>query len=454
VLALSAGTTGSCALWAEGLPGCARPDWQAIYQRRERRSWVNGFAACPTTNVDVKNWRARPRILDARGRKMPRHAAERRSAFPKLPAADAWGAVARPSREVFALRMFCVGRATGTDSHRPRGDCLAAPHRVNRRRSMTPVQCRRSSFVRYGMYRQSLSNAFGGSLLVAIVAVLHACGSDAGPGGNGTPSGGTTGTTPTGAAAGTTGVAIAGRGAGSAGTSVAAAGRAGSGTTTSGVSTAGTSGAAGARAGAPGSSAAATGGTSAAAGNSSAAAGATGGAAGTGVGTAGSTGGGALGGPLMYTGSFTMGMTIPPKHKCPMDFLNEAGENKSPPLSWTGGPADTKSFAVVLYDTQYMMLHWAIWDIPATVNMLPEGLPSGYELTNPAGAHQAAQMGDDDHAYYGPCSSGGAAGTYEYRLYALKVDKLGLMESSTAAQAQTAIESMMLEKAVWTGKPM
>jgi Raf kinase inhibitor-like YbhB/YbcL family protein len=167
------------------------------------------------------------------------------------------------------------------------------------------------------------------------------------------------------------------------------------------------------------------------------------------------TGTGTLGGPLMYTGMFTMGSTIAPKYKCPTDFAQQAGENKSPPLSWKGGPADTKSFAIVLYDTRYMMLHWAIWDIPATVNMLPEGLPGGYELTNPMGAHQAAAMGTvSKHEYYGPCSSGAAAGTYEYRLYALKVDKLGLMESTPAPQAQTAIEGMMLEKVAWTGMPM
>jgi Raf kinase inhibitor-like YbhB/YbcL family protein len=183
----------------------------------------------------------------------------------------------------------------------------------------------------------------------------------------------------------------------------------------------------------------------------------TGGAAGGGAAGTGMSGTGTLGGPLMYTGMFTMGMTIDPKYKCPMvaAFLGGGtGENKSPPLAWKGGPADTKSFAVVLYDTKFSLLHWAIWDIPPTVNMLPEGLAAGYELMNPMGAHQAADMGTDKHAYYGPCSSGTSAGTYEYRLYALKVDKLGLTESTPATQAQMAIESMMLEKAVWAGKPM
>jgi Raf kinase inhibitor-like YbhB/YbcL family protein len=161
-----------------------------------------------------------------------------------------------------------------------------------------------------------------------------------------------------------------------------------------------------------------------------------------------------LGGPLMYTGPFTMGMTIGSKYTCPMAAIGTGmGENKSPPLAWKGGPADTKSFAVVLYDTRYNALHWVIWDIPPTVNELPEGLPAGYELTNPAGAHQQSDMGPK-HAYYGPCSAGAFAGTYEYRLYALNTAKLALTESSTGPDAQKAVEAAKLGMAAWSGSPM
>jgi Raf kinase inhibitor-like YbhB/YbcL family protein len=181
--------------------------------------------------------------------------------------------------------------------------------------------------------------------------------------------------------------------------------------------------------------------------------GAGGGTAGSAGGSAGSAGGAGSGGALMYTGAFTMGTTIPPKNQCPMPLGGSTGDNKSPALSWTGGPAETKSFAIVLYDTRYNMLHWVIWDIPSTVKELPEGLPSGFALTAPAGAHQAASMGSDPHAYYGPCSGGAFAGTYEYRLYALNKDKLDLTESSVGTDAQSAVEAAQLEKAVWAGMP-
>jgi Raf kinase inhibitor-like YbhB/YbcL family protein len=171
------------------------------------------------------------------------------------------------------------------------------------------------------------------------------------------------------------------------------------------------------------------------------------------------SGSGMLGGPLMYTGDFTKGMmAIPAKNKCPMPVLGGGmGDNKSPALSWNGGPAETKSFALVLYDTGFSMLHWVLWDIPPTVFELPEGLASGYELMNPMGAHQVTgTMGGSayTHAYYGPCSGGAAASTYEFRLYALNTAKLTLTESSTAVQAQMAVEAAKIDMAVWSGKPM
>lgn len=247
--------------------------------------------------------------------------------------------------------------------------------------------------------------------------------------------------------AGTTASGAAGMTTATGGTRAPTAGT--TGMTTNPVMTAGAIAMAGSTA--TGGTAAPSGGTTATGGTSAGGATAT---AGTGAGGSTGSGTGMLGGALKYTGAFTMGMSqIAAKYKCP----SEGGENKSPPLSWTGGPADTKSFALVLFDTKYNMLHWALWDIPATVFDLPEGLPSGYELTTPAGAHQASNMGTDKHAYWGPCTSSGsafpAAGMYEYRLYALKEAKLPLMESSSGMQAQTAIEGAKLESVIWAGVP-
>lgn len=158
---------------------------------------------------------------------------------------------------------------------------------------------------------------------------------------------------------------------------------------------------------------------------------------------------------LAFVGAFTAteGSVIPPRHKCPMPFGGGSGENISPALEWTGAPAGTMSYALVLYDAGYSMLHWVIWDIPATVQSLPEGIQPGFEVPGVDGARQAAAMGSEPHGYAGPCSSGVIAGraSYEFRLYAVNVATLGLTANDSASAAQAAIEAAAVGMVTWTG---
>ncbi len=112
------------------------------------------------------------------------------------------------------------------------------------------------------------------------------------------------------------------------------------------------------------------------------------------------------------------------------------GGNVSPEMSWEGVPEGTKSFAILLHDLTNTNAHWAIWDIPASVNMLPAGLPSTKTLTDPAGAEQAA-FGAQSPGYFG---SGACGNTYEHRLYALGVEQLNPANGSTASGVRTALQ--------------
>lgn len=126
----------------------------------------------------------------------------------------------------------------------------------------------------------------------------------------------------------------------------------------------------------------------------------------------------------------------------------------SPALEWTPGPEGTQSYAITFLDVNFAEqeppddrgFHWVIYDIPAAVRSLPEGLMDASSV----GAKQSG-------AYLGPCPNFGTSGethTYEFRLYALDVATLELTQTTgTAAvkEAESKLAADHLAKAVLTG---
>jgi hypothetical protein len=102
---------------------------------------------------------------------------------------------------------------------------------------------------------------------------------------------------------------------------------------------------------------------------------------------------------------------------------SQAGpKESSPALAWAGAPDSTVSFVLIEHDVSAPigngtddMLHWMVWNIPASMHSLPEGVPQGANL--PDGSRQISASGP---YYRGPAAPPtGPAHTYVFELFAL-----------------------------------
>lgn len=152
--------------------------------------------------------------------------------------------------------------------------------------------------------------------------------------------------------------------------------------------------------------------------------------------------------PLTITStSFQHNGAIPARHTCD-------GKNVSPPLSWTGLPANAKSLALIVDDPdapdphapQTIWVHWVLYNMPPDTPGLPENvgirdLPAG----TLQGKNDWQQVG-----YGGPCPPIGNH-RYFHKLFALDVVLPDLKRPAKAA-LEKAMQGHIMASAELIGR--
>ena len=128
--------------------------------------------------------------------------------------------------------------------------------------------------------------------------------------------------------------------------------------------------------------------------------------------------------------AFTEGSPVPVEYTCD-------GKDTSPPLKWTGAPATTKSFALIVDDPDAPMgtwVHWVLFDLSPETSELKEGAgKSGSAEPGVQGVNSFKKSG-----YGGPCPPKGKPHHYVFKIYALD-HRLGLKPGASKKEVEKAM---------------
>jgi Raf kinase inhibitor-like YbhB/YbcL family protein len=122
--------------------------------------------------------------------------------------------------------------------------------------------------------------------------------------------------------------------------------------------------------------------------------------------------------------------------------------NVFPGLAWTTGPAGTKSYAIIMQDTDGSMrnsnglpiLHWTMGNIPASMTKLDAGM-----TTAPDGAMFGPNARGTNQPYMGPRTPPGPKHRYHIQVFALDMplpaDAFATYATMTAAMKDHVLAS-------------
>lgn len=150
------------------------------------------------------------------------------------------------------------------------------------------------------------------------------------------------------------------------------------------------------------------------------------------------------------------------------------GGNINPAINWSGAPAATKSYALIVVDpdvpTSFELAnkpgktipadfprrnfyHWVLVDIPSSTTGIAEGADSNGMAAKPTGKTSYGISGHNDYGnnqggYNGPCPpwNDERLHHYHFTVFALDVPSLGLSGNFGGRQAEEAMKGHVLAK--------
>src|SRR5690242_19349165 len=144
----------------------------------------------------------------------------------------------------------------------------------------------------------------------------------------------------------------------------------------------------------------------------------------------------------VFSSAFAEGGSIPDLYTC-------QGADVSPALEWSGEPAGTRSFVLIMDDPDAPVGtwdHWLLFDIGYQVHNLAQGL-------KPGSLGHCGKNSWGKAAYGGPCPpKGHGPHRYFFRLYALDTQNLGLAVGAARDQLQNAMKGHVLGESQTMGR--
>lgn len=151
---------------------------------------------------------------------------------------------------------------------------------------------------------------------------------------------------------------------------------------------------------------------------------------------------------MLTSSAFKEGQSIPKRH-------TGEGNNVSPQLAWSGLPAGVRELALICDDPDapsrknpapQPWVHWVLYNLPANLTELPEGIARTAQVAAPAGAKQGLNSWPSDNiGYLGPMPPNGSGPhRYYFKLYALDTQLRLSPAQATKAALLAAMQGHVL----------